>query len=75
MTIKKKLILLWQVIPNVFSAHLPILVRCKTKGAVGALCAYTAQSTIKCLVGAVNLKGSHRMGDGRIFLKSTLISF
>jgi hypothetical protein len=36
----------------------------------------TAQSAIRCLIaitvrdGAVTLKGSHRMGDGRIFSKN-----
>jgi hypothetical protein len=29
----------WHFIPTFFIAHLPILVQCKTKGAVGAVCA------------------------------------
>jgi hypothetical protein len=36
MTMKKCSVPNWQLIPNFFIAHLPILVRCKTKGAVGA---------------------------------------
>ncbi len=28
-----------QLVQNIFIAHLPILVRCKTKGEVGAVCA------------------------------------
>ncbi len=36
---KKSLFCNWQLIPNIFSAHLPILVRYKTKGSVGAVCA------------------------------------
>jgi hypothetical protein len=39
MTIKKSLFRIWPLILNFFIAHLSILVRCKTKGAVGALCA------------------------------------
>jgi hypothetical protein len=36
---KKNLIPQLAFIPNILSAHLPILVRYKTKGAVGAVCA------------------------------------
>jgi hypothetical protein len=36
MAIKKSLFRNWQLIQNFFIAHLPILVQCKTKGAVGA---------------------------------------
>ncbi len=39
MTIKKSLFCTWPLIPNVFIAHLLILVQCKTKGAVRAVCA------------------------------------
>jgi hypothetical protein len=38
-TIQKSLFRNWQLIPNIFIAHLPIPVRCKTKGEVGAVCA------------------------------------
>jgi hypothetical protein len=34
--LKKSLFRNWQLIPNIFSAHFPILVRCKTKGQLGA---------------------------------------
>jgi hypothetical protein len=37
MTIKNKF-RNWKFLPNIFSAHLPILVRCKTKGAIRAVC-------------------------------------
>jgi hypothetical protein len=76
MTIKKSFSRNWQLKPNFFIAHLPILVRCKTKGAVGAECDLTAQLAIRCLIAnfcrdvTVTLKGSHRMGDGRIFSKN-----
>jgi hypothetical protein len=62
----------WQLIPNFFIAHLPILVRCKTKGAVGAVCALpgnwklNAQLPVTVRDGAVTLKG---MGTGGFFLK------
>jgi hypothetical protein len=39
MTIEKSLFCSWHLIPNFFIAHLLILVRYKTKGAVGAVCA------------------------------------
>ncbi len=38
-TIKKSLFRNWPLIQNFFIAHLSILVRCKTKAGVGALCA------------------------------------
>jgi hypothetical protein len=38
-TIKKSLFRHWPLIPNFFIAHLSSLVRCKTKGAVRAVCA------------------------------------
>ena len=74
--IKKSLFRNWQLKPNFFIAHLPILVRCKTKGGVGAECDLIAKLAIRCLIanfcrdGTVTLKGSHRMGDGRIFSKN-----
>ncbi len=49
---------------------------CKTKGAVRAvrallrICPLSAQWAITIRDGAIALKGSHSMGDGRIFLKS-----
>ncbi len=50
MTITKSLFRDWQLIPNFFIAHLSILVRCKTKGAIGAVCVHiTAQLAINCL--------------------------
>jgi hypothetical protein len=39
MMIKKSFFRNWQLILNIFSVHLPVLERCKTKGAVGAVCA------------------------------------
>ncbi len=72
---KKSLFRNWQLIPNFFIAYLPVLVRCKTKGEVGAVCflVYNWQLGAKLSItlrdGAVTLKGSHRMGDGQIFSK------
>jgi hypothetical protein len=48
-----------------FIAHLPNLVRCKTKGAVGALCTLPRNWQLD-----VTLKGSRKMGDGRICSKN-----
>jgi hypothetical protein len=62
--------------PNFFIEHLPILARCKTKGAVRAVGALLrnwqlgAKLTITVRDGAVTLEGSHLMQDGRIFLKT-----
>jgi hypothetical protein len=60
MTIKK----VYSAIGNLFriyiTAYLPILVRCKTKGAVGAVWPY-------CAIG----NGSHMVGDGQTFLKTS----
>jgi hypothetical protein len=70
---QKILLRICKSILNVFTAHLPILVRCKIKGAVGAVCAFTAHDGCLPITvgdGAVTLKGRHRMGDGRIFLKT-----
>jgi hypothetical protein len=39
---KKSFFRNWQLIQNFFITHLPILVRCKTKGAVGAGAPYWA---------------------------------
>jgi hypothetical protein len=36
---QKKFTPQWQLISNFFTAHLPILVQCQTKGAVGVVCA------------------------------------
>jgi hypothetical protein len=51
MTIKKSLFCHWPLIPNFFITYLPILVRCKTKGAVGVVCVlrFTAHLT-KCQI-------------------------
>ncbi len=74
MTIKKSLLRNWPLIANFFIAHLSILVRCKTKGAVGAVCTLLgiwplcAQLPITVWDGPESLQGSHRMGDGLIFL-------
>jgi hypothetical protein len=67
---KKGLFRNWPLIQNFFIAYLSILVRCKTKGAVGAVCALLRiwPSTGTVWDGAESLKSSHRMGDGRIFL-------
>ncbi len=60
-----------------FTAHLPILVRCITKGAIEAVCTLLRHwqlgvSELPIIVrdDAVALKGFHKMGDGRIFLKN-----
>jgi hypothetical protein len=64
MTIKKSLFRNQQLIQNFFIAPLPILVPCKTKGAVGAVCALLrncqlgAQLLISVQDVAVNLKGT-----------------
>jgi hypothetical protein len=47
---QKSLLRNWQLIQNFFTAHLPILVRCKIKGAVGAVCAFTAQLVFRYLI-------------------------
>ncbi len=55
------------------SEFLPILVWRKTKGTVGAVCAFLrkwqlgASLPITLLDGAVNLKGSHMVGAGGFF--------
>jgi hypothetical protein len=65
---------------NFFVAYFSILVRCKTKGAVGAVCAslriwpLSAYWPITVLDAAESLKGFYMMGDGRIFLKNHLAS-
>jgi hypothetical protein len=75
-TNKKSLFRHWPLIMNFFVAYFSILVRCKTKGAVGAVCALlriwplSAYRPIVVLNGAESLKGFHAMGDGRIFLKN-----
>ncbi len=74
-TIKKSFFRHWQLILNFFTVHLPILVRCKTKGTVGALCALLHNWQLSALLPTtiterddpVTLKDSHRMGDRRIF--------
>ncbi len=64
-----------------FTIYFSILVRCKTIGAVGAVCALlriwplSAYWPITVLDGAESLKGFHTMGDGRIFLKDRRASF
>ncbi len=72
MTIKKCLFYNWQLIQNFFIAHLPILVRCKTKAQCTLLCNWQlgALLTITVRDGTVTLKGSHRMGARRIFSKN-----
>jgi hypothetical protein len=80
MTIKKILFRNWQFIQNFFIAPLPILEPCKTKGAVGAVCALLrncqlgAQLLISVQDVAVNLKGSHRMVYRRIFTTDSFAS-
>ncbi len=71
MTINKSLFLNWQFVLNFFIAHLPILVQCKTKHEVGALCALLrkwqlhvgAKLPIAVRDDTVTLKGFHNMGD------------
>ncbi len=54
----------------------PCIMYCKTKGAVRAVCAlrriclFSAYWLITVWDDAIALKGSHPIGDGRIFLKS-----
>jgi hypothetical protein len=63
------------------SAMSPILVRCKTKGVVASRggVRLTTQLASRSLIAnyctrwCCNLKGSHRMGDGRIFLKNSAL--
>ncbi len=61
----------WPLPPNFFTAHLYILVRCKTKGAVRVVCALlrifplSTQWPISVLDGPESLKGSQKLGDGR----------
>jgi hypothetical protein len=72
MTIKKNSFRNWQLIPNFFIAHLPILVRCKTKGAVGKMCALLRnwQLGANCQL-LYEMTGKERKGDGRIFFLKT----
>ncbi len=57
-------------------AHLTILIQCKTKGAVGAVCALLCNWQLGASLpntvgdGALTLQGSHRMGDGPFFSKN-----
>jgi hypothetical protein len=75
---QKKFIPQLELIPNIFSPHLPILVRFKTKGAVGTVCALLAQLAIRCRIANFctrwrrSFKGlsPHGMDDGRIFSKN-----
>jgi hypothetical protein len=72
MLIKKSSLRHWQLISKIFTAHLPILVRCKSKGAVRALCVCAIgnlEMSITVQDGAVTLKGSHWMGGGWIYKK------
>jgi hypothetical protein len=63
---KKSLLHYWQLIPNIFIAHLPILIRRSQSG----VCALAIRCLIATVRGAVTVKGSHRMGDGQIFSKT-----
>jgi hypothetical protein len=63
MTIKKVYSAIGPLKQYFFSEHLPILARCKTKGTVRALCALLQNWQLGAYI-----KGSHRMGDGRIFI-------
>ena len=65
MTIKNSLFRNWQVIPNFFIAHLPILVQHKTS--LGSVC-LTAQLAIK-KQGVALILGSQRMGGQADFYK------
>ncbi len=67
----------WQLILNFLIVHLPILVRCKTKGAVGAVqCAPSVPLAIRCLIanyctrGRCNFKGLSRDGGWADFSKN-----
>jgi hypothetical protein len=65
---------------RIFSLCIPILVRCKTKGAVRAVCALlriwplSAQWRITLWDGMESLKGSQRLGKEQIFLKNLSVS-
>jgi hypothetical protein len=50
-----------------FHAHLPILVRCKAKGAVGTVCAFLRDWQLPITVRDVAVT----LADGRIFLKTS----
>ncbi len=72
---QKSLFRNWHLIPNFFIMHLSILIRCKTEGAFGLICALLRNRQLGALPinvrdGAVTLKGFHRMGDGRICSKN-----
>jgi hypothetical protein len=69
MTIKKSLFRHWPLIMNFFIAYFSFLVRCKTKGAVGAVCALlriwtlSASWPITVLDGAESFWLSHDGGQ------------
>ncbi len=50
MTIKKSLFRHWPLIMNFFAVYFSILVRCKTKGAGGVVCALLRICPFKCLI-------------------------
>jgi hypothetical protein len=78
MTIKKCLFRNWQLAIDTEVFHRdfanPCTVRCKTKGAVRAVCALLCNcqsgAPIKVRDGVINLKGPHTIGDGLIFSKN-----
>jgi len=76
MMIKKSSFRNWPLILNFDIAYLQILVLCKNKSAVRAVCAQLrnwqlgTSWPITVQDGAVTLKGSQRIADGQIFLKT-----
>ncbi len=78
---QKKFIPQLAIDTEIFHRAFPILVRCETKVAVEALCILLhnwqlgAQLLITVRDGALTLKGSQRMGDGRIFPKKNSAPF
>ncbi len=66
----------WKMlIKKFFIVQLPILVWCKTKDAAKDLCAtgnYEPNSQIQYEMAQESLRGCHRMGDGRNFLKTSV---
>jgi hypothetical protein len=74
---KKVLFRKGQLIPNFFIVHLPILVRCKTKGAFRALCALLrnwqlgANCQLLYVMWRLNFKGLSQYRGGGFFLKTS----
>ncbi len=77
MSIKKSSLRHREPIPNFFIPPLPILVRCNRKAAAGAVCAFGNLDTNTQLLSSCRwifkeLYMYNRMGDGLIFLKTSV---